>query len=321
MDYPIDFYQKKVAISGKFEKYSKEELAAILQGLGVWYIGSGVSKQTDFLFSAEEESKKTQKANDLDKPILFSKDLDQALGDPLRHAIDRLKRFLDFNRVELINFAVGKPIDTKLVKRIEKRIGFPLDQTARNLFTQFDGLTLLWANETLPFPKSEKPIEWSAACDDGGEIWTKLYKAAEKDWLFMGLICIPPAETIFFHDWDGKLFDSKSYGPKDKLKVGKKKVGAKDFYTNLFPFDFFHPFYQAALWADQESKELRVVYGSDHGACWTDFHPIPLRVYMETLLYKQGSERFIKPVSKTAWTQGISKIAGNQYPTLQYRLR
>jgi hypothetical protein len=69
-----------------------------------------------------------------------------------------------------------------------------------------------------------------------------------------------------------------------ELRIGKKTVANSEARRRLFPFDVYHWYRTAALYADPENKELVVLHTSDHGADVGGSDPIPLRLYMESLL-------------------------------------
>ncbi len=69
-----EFSGKTVVITGKFEKYSRDELTKIMQGIGAKVTGS-VSKNTDFLLCGEDAGSKLAKAQNLGVAIIKENEL------------------------------------------------------------------------------------------------------------------------------------------------------------------------------------------------------------------------------------------------------
>ncbi|MCB9762356.1 MAG: hypothetical protein H6739_21345 [Alphaproteobacteria bacterium] len=303
-------HQKRVAVSGRFPDFSKAELEILLRARGAWQVTNTASKDTFAMLSAEATGKKPDKARELGVPILLPEDVRAALGAPLEGYRERLAfRIADRpNYYKNAVLHIGDPASDALIARIEERIGFPLPEAARNLYRQLDGISWLW---TIPKLQDtvDAPLPWNEACHQDGELWRRLadLQKHNKSRFTMGLICIPPAETVFFEQWDGRMFSSDAYGPKDTVKVGTRKLKAKEFFRNLFIFDAFHGYYQAGLWADPEEQTFNIVYGSDYGADWTWCKPIPFEIYMEYLAWEFGSNRIIDLVAKLGRTTSMHR--------------
>lgn len=314
-----DLHQKYVAVTGKFDAFSQGDLEILLRARGAWGVRGAPAKDTVVLIAATSEGSKQDKARALGQPVILGDALRAALGAPLADWRQRLQRLMDHetNNRGGKRFAVahlGAPVPGATLDRIEARIGFPLPAVARELFAQVDGVSLLWGRPALrTTPTSDQPIPWNVAMDDGGDLWNEL-RRLDRDVLW-GLVCIPSVETVFFEAWVGRVFPRIE--PDAGVQLGKRKVKARDFYGQLFLFDAFHPFYQAALWADLERKELVVVYGADHGADWTWSSPVSLELYLEYLLLDLGHSRLIDPVNKRGLTTAMHRVHPNPWYQLE----
>lgn len=68
------FYQKTVVITGTFQKYTRDELTAMLQSMGAKVTGS-VSKKTDYVLCGENAGSKLQKAKALGVTVITDSEL------------------------------------------------------------------------------------------------------------------------------------------------------------------------------------------------------------------------------------------------------
>lgn len=321
------FWSRKsavIAVSGRFREWAQGDIEALIRARGSFKRATP-TRQTHAFFSGDREGKKVDKARSLGVPIFFEDQLRDAFGPPLSNYRERLENSIRDKPSHYANevFALGDPAPSSLLARVEERIGFELPPDARNLWSQLDGLTYVWTNHAPPIPTSTELLPWHVGCgDESTEFWARLHKAAkENPGFLMGMCCIPPVETIFFTKWDGMMFSSSGYGAKNKLKLGKRKVNAKQFFENLFLFDCFNSFYQAGLWADPETKKLWVVYGSDHGACWDMAAPLSLEVYMEALMAEDFYYRPITLTNKLSAVKSTVNLAGKPYWILDVMLR
>ncbi len=306
-----------VAVSGRFSEWTKGELEIVLKARGVARIAGSPTKSTLALFCDTPDNRKAEKAKKIGVPVVLPSQIREALGAPLAGFRERFEHFVH-NREDYYHnhtFAMGEPASREVLTRVEERIGFDLPEAARNLWSQLDGFSWLWTFRGLSGPTSRELLAWNVASHGDGALWKSLYAACEADRqsFSMGLCCIPRAETIFFTKWDGISFVSDGYTARDKLKLGRRKVNARHFFDNLFLFDFFHPYYQAGLWADSESQQLYVVYSSDHGAAWDVAAPVPLEIYMECLLAERANYRTIDLSNKRGATRAMTNIAGKPY--------
>lgn len=307
-----DVSEKTLALSGRFADWTSAELEILLRGRGAWRFVSSPSKACAAMVADSLDNPKVQKARALGLPVFTADGLRAALGPPLEGYRARLERSLAARPryVKDAVQAIGDPASPELLARVEARIGFPLPEAARALWSQMDGLSLVWTTPELQATSTEL-LPWNVACHDGGALWRGLYDLREHNpsRYDMGMVCIPPVETIFFTGWDGMMFEGSAWGAGDTLKLGSRKIKARDLFDNLFLFDLFSPYYQAGLWADRERQDLVVVYASDHGADWSMAAPVPLEVYMEFLLVDHGRTRAISPSSKLGWPTSIRRLA------------
>ncbi len=315
----MNFERSTVAISGRFADWSKADLEILLKSRGAWRVAGAPSKGVLALLSAEVEGKNVDKASALGIPVILADGVREALGPALggfRQRLERLQADPTRNTHDH-TFVMGAPVAPEVLARVEERIGFALPEEARTLWSQLDGLSWLWANRPIAPGCRDTPLAWSQACHGDGPLWGAIHACKEKgDWFHMGMVAIPPVETIFFTKWDGMMFSSDAFGARDKIKLGRRSVNARKFFANLFLFDLFHPYYQAGLWADEESGQLSVVYASDHGADWGMAAAVPLEIYMESILVEKGAERPIALTSKLGATRAIVNYAHKPYVVL-----
>lgn len=280
------------------------------------------------VLTADPEGSKTQKARDKGKTILVLEDL----GAPLENYTARLEaalaafqeQFSSYNKKMVYHLAMGPPASDALMGRVEDAVGFALPNELRTLMSQFNGLSFVGAElargaQAPEFP--EEVLPYATLADLSHPLW----RAASKS-LAVSTIAIPTWEDVFLCAPKDRITGESPYGDKEKLKIGKLKVKAKDFYERLYPFDLFHDYHGAALYADPVAKEFKIIYATDHWADLTNAHPVPLRVYMECLIgmvSHRGSyyeQRIIKPLSKTAWPTYIKNIHNSAYIFLETRM-
>ena len=307
-----DLHEQTVCVSGRFADWTGAELEILLKARGAWRVAGSPSKGVRALISAVPDGPKVDKARALGIPVVGPDALRTSLGPPLSGYRARLLRKLaeQPRYVQTAVQAIGAPASDALLARVEAEVGFPLPEDAVALWRQLDGLSLLWSTPGLQ-PTSTEPLPWSEACHDGGPLWSRLeaLRAAHATTFDMGLVCIPPLETIFSSPWKGRVFPDAPWGPKDTVRLGRRKVAAAALYDHLYGFDFFSPFRWTGLWADQEQRRLQVVHASDHGADWSVAAAVPLELYMEFLLVDLGRTRAIEPTHKLGWPRGIRRLA------------
>jgi hypothetical protein len=177
---------------------------------------------------------------------------------------------------------------------------------------QWNGLSCAVATlkkgQTVKLP-SGAPLPYAALADMNHPLWK-----SKIDWL-LGAIGIPTWEDIFLRPEGSPLRDhGSSFGPKEVVQIGALKVKAADLFPRLFAFDLFHHFGGAALYLDPKDRQAKIIYTFDHWADLTSAHPVPLRVYMESLIagiwhrISHAGQRPIRPTSKTAWPTYIRNI-------------
>lgn len=303
-----DVYGKSIAVTGRIPGFTKAELEILLEARGAALVNNSPSKDTSVVIAAADGGKKVEKARALGLPLVFGDDVRAALGEPLEGYRARFERSAakrpKFYKTATLH--LGAPAPHELLERVAERVGFALPAAARNLFSQVNGLSYLWSTRKMPAPIAG-PLAWHDAMHQDGATWKTLLALSRKGKgsFVMGLIAIPDAETIFFSEWNNRVFSSGDPGPKDRITIGKKKAKAQDFWRNLFLFDAFHGYYQAGLWADPVSQDFYVVYGSDYGADWEWSSPISLEIYMEHLCTQFGRTRPIDPASKAGMTTSM----------------
>lgn len=295
----------RFCITGRFPEWSNAELEILLRARGASGMDEAPNKNTRAVFSGATSGKKVDKARALRLPVYYPEDVRGVLGPPLSDYRARFHRLRKerWERVHERVLAIGDRASDEVLARIEARVGFPLPEAARNLWTQLDGLTYLWTAPDARGPTDPTPIPWHSAIHQDGELWRGLYATATATPdLRMGLCCIPPVETIFFGERGVLMAEGDG-----SVQLGKRKVATKDFYPNLFLFDCFHSFYLAGLFADREKQEFFIVYSADYCADWSVAAAIPFEIYLEYLLLEWGRDRLITLTQPLGATTSIAR--------------
>jgi hypothetical protein len=145
------------------------------------------------------------------------------------------------------------------------------------------------------------------------QIRSRVAKAGRRGLQF-GLVCIPPLATVLDGPWDGTLYRSADIS--GRVKVGKRQLDAAGFYRSLRLFDACSPEHMAML--HLEADRASILYGSDAGACYTDFLPVKVEVYLESLAWLLGAEHVAQISSKLGATTRYRKVHGQPFPTLRH---
>lgn len=315
------FGGKSVYVSGKFDGLQKEEVWAYLLATGA--VGTMSKSSAKAYLSADPTDPKLVATG---KPIYTLADLPASLDGFLA----RLEDAVDTRRSELASYrspfvahlGYGPPADEALIAQIEETLGTELPEEVKSLMRQFDGLSCAVA--TLKSGKSVKlpdgPLPYAQLMDPCHPLWVDAI-----EWL-LGVIAIPTWKDIFLRPQEKRLCDlSKNYGPKEVFKIGSLKVKSGDLFPRLFAFDLFHSFAGAALYLDPKDGQAKIIYSFDHWADLTSANPVPLRLYMESLVagiwgrLSNVGQRPIKPVSKIGWPTYIRNIHNTPYVYIQLK--
>jgi DNA ligase (NAD+) len=73
------FADKTVVVTGKLEKYTRDEIHALVERLG-GRAASSVSKNTDFLVAGENAGSKLEKANELGVKVISENAFEKLVG-------------------------------------------------------------------------------------------------------------------------------------------------------------------------------------------------------------------------------------------------
>ena len=212
------------------------------------------------------------------------------IGPPLANLRERL---LDRLRVaremqELVHVHLGEPADAELITRVEEEIlGFSMPPALRTLYEEMNGFSLYLPcitdeskcilDPTLPLEIAHQEfVPWNefAASQTDTLVYPDGYDRARAaadspDHFYLAVVYIMPLEAMFFdNDWE-----------------------ANRGYQDLYLFDAFDPFYEAALQVDSEAETVMVRMVEDHGASTDDWDPIEVEDYIEQLLFSYFSGR------------------------------
>lgn len=309
------FDGKRVYVSGKFPGLAKDEVWTYLLGAGAHGTTSKSSAQA-YLCPDRSDAKLVATG----KPIYTLEDL----GPPLAGWAARVGAAVAARREEnrrnpalLTHFAHGAPADDALIARVEAALGFPAPAELVRLMRQFNGLSAVAATlkrgATVELP-ADRPLPYAALADSGHPLWQ-----GKIDWL-MGVIAIPTWEDVFLRPQARRICDlGGAYDAKAVIKIGGLKVAAGALFPRLFALDLYHSFGGAAVYADPKEQALRVIHAFDHWADITGAQPLSLRAYLESLAaglwgrVTHAGQRWIQPVSKTAWPTYVRNIHGAPY--------
>jgi hypothetical protein len=192
--------------------------------------------------------------------------------------VERLRAHPD---IALLNLSIAAPVSPAKLAAVEKKLSVPLDPAVAAFYRQCDGLSLRWISKRHPDyePKrmrfSARRMSWKdVVATDGAED---------------GCICILPLEQALVKEsWKGRLFFEHD-SDENQEQFGKKSYGVATFNRALRPFDYFSFYNMMGFLLLPGAKDMPVIMGGDHGACWTDSRVTDFASYMETVLAHYGS--------------------------------
>lgn len=179
-----------------------------------------------------------------------------------------------------------------ILDRLQEQIGAPLPLEVRSFYLGAERLYLLWQQGPAEETK-DQPSSWSDVCDPDGPFWSKAVWPSRILARRGGTICIPPAAEVFQKDaWIGRVVPRPTGR---EITLDGAALPDRSLYEDLYPFDFIGSYYRAGLWLDRQRNDWRVVLGSDHGACWTDYKTLSVAEYLEQIEVGWGGLRWVTP--------------------------
>jgi hypothetical protein len=192
--------------------------------------------------------------------------------------VERLRAHPD---IVLLNLFIADPVSKTTLASVEKKLSVPLDPAIAAFYQQCDGLSLRWISKRHPdydpedMRFSSKRMSWeNVVATDGAED---------------GCICILPFEQALVKaSWKEQLYFEDD-SDEEQEEFGQKSYSRATFNRALRPFDYFSFYNMMGFALLPDAKQLPVIMGDDHGACWTDSRITDFASYMETVLATYGS--------------------------------
>ena len=202
---------------------------------------------------------------------------------PIKDLSQRIKQTLAQARSvrQLAHAHFGEPASEALIQRVEEEVlGFDMPAELRAVYEKMNGFSVYLpaadaeyepVDEDAPLSiDDEQFIEWYRFIDssvDGPVFPDATHRAqaldADGKVFDAGVAYLMPLEAMFFdHDWS-----SIRYGQDD-----------------LFLFDAFNEFYDAALKVDKTNQNVSIIICEDSGAATEDWDPMTISEYLEQLL-------------------------------------
>ncbi len=166
--------------------------------------------------------------------------------------------------------------DADAIGNVESRLGYSLDSSITEFYSQCGGIQLLWLNKgNEDFEKAKNNGLEKLDCNE----W--LIKGEHLPFNVDGAIWIPSIEKVFFTPWEdhGLEYDAEDFDSTVTL-------GYEDFKIQVL--DWFSSFYDVAFLINGENNPP-LVLGEDNQACYTDSHIIHFEEYLQILLKTKGS--------------------------------
>jgi len=196
--------------------------------------------------------------------------------------------------------AVGAPVSSEALERVEEHLGFPLDPSIRDVYLEADGLSLRWIHRANPVfdPKKHQRVRGRLVPDFVRKAPVpKGLSVIDNDGADDGCICLLPLREAFIDaSWKDMLY-FEWMKDDEKIERDGQSYGLLSFSRSLRIFDFFN-FYEMAAVVTLEPA-LPVIVGIDHGADW-DGRTVDFGSYWEFVLATYGSvcarsEAFVLP--------------------------
>lgn len=177
-------------------------------------------------------------------------------------------------KVEVLTYHTFQPVRVQEIEKIEQQIGFKLDETIKQFYSETNGLQLRWilmSNEDFDAAVhvfSEVILAWDCAMVD--------YRPED------GCIMILPIESIFEAN-----FDHIKPSIAEVISIADTTYTLPDFYKKIKPFDQFSYYCDMAFFVDKDNQQ-RVLMGDEQHLCYTDSHLTNFESYLEFLLATKG---------------------------------
>lgn len=207
------------------------------------------------------------------------------MNHPLDNVLERfdamVARLQAHPRVRVLTWWVGPPASAAELDAVEAELGRALGPDVRALYSQANGLELLWDR---PGDVDESGLEHAVQAGPVG--WETFNQVGQT---CLGAVGILPVRQVFLDaDWHGHTyFDSMS--DDEEMEFAGQTWGRLSFHRAIRIFDYYSSFNQAAFLLEPMRMPLRVTLGESHGGSWVNSRITDLTSYLELLLASHAS--------------------------------
>lgn len=199
---------------------------------------------------------------------------------------DYLIRFLEIEnelekhpKVALMNFYLNETGYREQIDVEAEKLPFPLPKSVKDFYYHVDTLQLRWMYKGSPDYEPEM-YDFRESYFDPTYVW-------DDELVITGCINILSFKDVFFHNWMETDF-KKQFKVQKKVRFLGKEMDGEDFYSRLFPFDFFNWNHAAAFYFDQDTEDLLVLIAFDQFADFQHSVITDFESYLEMILHKRG---------------------------------
>lgn len=177
-------------------------------------------------------------------------------------------------KVEILTYHSFPPVRVQDIEKIEKQLGFKIDQAIKQFYQETNGLQLRWilrSNEDFKenvHKFSEAVLDWDYA--------TVEYRPED------GCILFLPIEKVF--DTDSEYIKPNV---SEVVLIEDASYTLTDFYKKIKPFDQFSHYCNMAFFINKKGQQ-QVLMGDEQHLCYTDSRLSNFESYLEFLLATKG---------------------------------
>lgn len=250
---------------------------------------------------AEVDSNSAISAGRRGLPVVTSETFRALAGPPLADFRERLLARVRAAREmqELVHLHIGEPASEELIERVESEVlGFEMPEALANFYRQMNGFSVymplsddqdkLSVDRQAPLPDChDEFVPWDrfAARNDESLVFPDAFERKKQSTnpnFYIGVACVLPLEAMFFeHDWE-------------QIRYGQ---------PDIYLFDAFDDFKDAALRVRRESQQVDVLLTSDHGADLYNWQPLGVEAYLEGVLSDYFGSRL---AYKRSWSGSVT---------------
>ncbi|WP_125170047.1 hypothetical protein [Leptospira perolatii] len=198
------------------------------------------------------------------------------------------------------------PPELGIVEEMERYLGFSLDASIRNFFTDCGGIQLRWHHRENEYFQNDylkdqdenallesNPLPWehSQACGTVHEGWWENEIGPGGDHGEDGKIMIGPLSLMTKKiDYSILCGEGPEAFEETETTLGNTGQSFKEafFRTHLRFLDWFSSYYQMAFFTGNQNPNLEVVLGNDYCASFYEWYVTDFASYLEFLIYSRG---------------------------------